>query len=42
MARKYLKYYEQVLTRGSLDDENSPVPATKPGFVANQLLPWED
>jgi glycosyltransferase involved in cell wall biosynthesis len=39
MARKYLKFYAQVLTRGSLGETT---PATKPGFVANELLPWED
>ncbi len=42
MARKYLKYYEQVLTHGSLGEAKEPAPATKPGFVAKQLLPWED
>ncbi len=42
MARKYLKCYEQVLTRGSLGEAKEPPPATRPGFVAKQLLPWED
>jgi hypothetical protein len=42
MARKYLKYYEQVLVRGSLGEANEPAPATQPGFVAKELLPWED
>ena len=42
MARKYLDCYEQILTRGSLGDASEPAPATQPGFVAKQLLPWED
>jgi len=42
MARKYLKYYEQVLAHGSLGEAKEPAPATQPGFVAKQLLPWED
>jgi glycosyltransferase involved in cell wall biosynthesis len=39
MAKNYLKFYEQVLTRGSLGET---APVTQPGFVANELLPWED
>jgi glycosyltransferase involved in cell wall biosynthesis len=42
MAGKYLKFYEQVLTRGSLIGKNEIAPATQPGFVAKQLLPWEN
>jgi glycosyltransferase involved in cell wall biosynthesis len=42
MARKYLKYYEQVLARGSLGEAQGTTPATRPGFVAKRLLPWED
>jgi glycosyltransferase involved in cell wall biosynthesis len=42
MARKYLKYYEQVLAHGSLDGAKEPAPATRPGFMAKRLLPWED
>ena len=42
MARKYLKFYGQVLTRGSLIGKNEIAPVTQPGFVAKQLLPWED
>jgi glycosyltransferase involved in cell wall biosynthesis len=42
MARKYLTYYEQVLTRGSLGGTDEPAPATQPGFVAKQFLPWEN
>jgi glycosyltransferase involved in cell wall biosynthesis len=41
-AREYVKFYERVLTRGSLVEPGEPAPATKPGFVAKQLLPWED
>lgn len=37
----YLKYYEQILRHGSLGEADEPAPATLPGFVANQLLPWE-
>jgi glycosyltransferase involved in cell wall biosynthesis len=42
MARKYLGCYEQILTHGSLGEASEPPPATRPGFVAKQLLPWED
>jgi hypothetical protein len=41
MARSYLGYYERALTSGRLDGEGEAA-ATKPGFHANQLLPWED
>jgi glycosyltransferase involved in cell wall biosynthesis len=41
-ARGYLKYYEQVLNRGTLGESGEPPPATRPGFEANRLLPWED
>lgn len=42
MARKYLGCYERILTRGSLLEDGEPVPVTQPGFVAKQLLPWDD
>jgi glycosyltransferase involved in cell wall biosynthesis len=42
MAKKYLKFYEQVLTRGALLEKNETAPVTQPGFVAKQLLPWEN
>ncbi|MGA3282876.1 MAG: glycosyltransferase [Verrucomicrobiota bacterium] len=42
MARKYLGYYEWILSHGSLGEANEPAPGTQPGFVAKQLLPWED
>jgi hypothetical protein len=42
VARNHLKYYEQILTRGSLGGGNEPVPATRTAFVAKQLLPWDD
>jgi glycosyltransferase involved in cell wall biosynthesis len=42
MARKYLEFYGQVLARGSLIGTNEAAPATQPGFVAKQLLPWEN
>ena len=42
MARKYLSYYEKVLVTGRLGEPGEPQPRTKPGFFANQLLPWED
>jgi glycosyltransferase involved in cell wall biosynthesis len=41
-ARGYLDYYERILDHGSLGEPDEPMPATKPGFMANQLLPWED
>ena len=42
MARKYLGRYEQILARGSLVGASGPAPGTQPGFVAKQLLPWEN
>jgi glycosyltransferase involved in cell wall biosynthesis len=42
MARNYLRCYERVLTHGSLGEPDEPAPATRPGFVAKQLLPWKD
>jgi glycosyltransferase involved in cell wall biosynthesis len=42
MAKKFLKFYERILAHGSLLEKSESPPATKPGFVANQLLPWED
>ena len=42
MAWKYLGCYERFLTRGLPGEPAEPVPATRPGFVAKQLLPWED
>ena len=42
MARNYLKFYERILTRGSLLEKDEAPPATRPGFAAKQLLPWED
>jgi glycosyltransferase involved in cell wall biosynthesis len=41
-ARKYLDYYERILTRGALGDNGEPAPATRPDFMAKQLLPWDD
>jgi glycosyltransferase involved in cell wall biosynthesis len=42
MARKYIGYYERVLNHGSLLEPGEPPPATQPGFIAKQLLPWKD
>ena len=42
MARKFLKYYERILTEGSLLKEGELPPATQPGFVAKHLLPWKN
>lgn len=42
MARKYVAYYERIVNHGSLGAADEPAPATRPGFVANQLLPWAD
>jgi hypothetical protein len=41
MAKKYLAYYERILTHGSLGDEKIS-PAMRPDFNANELLPWEN
>jgi glycosyltransferase involved in cell wall biosynthesis len=41
MAKKYLSYYEQILTRGSLDEEKLS-PQTSDDFDAKKLLPWEN
>jgi hypothetical protein len=41
-ARKYVECYERIVTHGSLGEPDEPAPVTKPGFVAKQLLPWED
>jgi len=41
-AQGYLKCYERILSHGSLGEPDEPAPVTRPGFVANQLLPWED
>jgi glycosyltransferase involved in cell wall biosynthesis len=42
MAKKYLRYYEAILTHGRLGEAGEPAPFTQPGFVAKQLLPWDD
>ncbi|HWC61006.1 MAG TPA: glycosyltransferase [Verrucomicrobiae bacterium] len=42
MARKYLAYYEKILTRGSLLDEGESAAATLPDFDPKKLLPWEN
>jgi glycosyltransferase involved in cell wall biosynthesis len=41
-ARSYIGCYEHILTHGSLLEAGESAPATKPGFVAKQLLPWEN
>jgi glycosyltransferase involved in cell wall biosynthesis len=41
-AREYLKCYERILSRGSLGEPGEPAPAARPGFIANELLPWQD
>jgi glycosyltransferase involved in cell wall biosynthesis len=40
MARKYLEYYERVLTTGSVGGRCEATPRTAPGFVAKRLLDW--
>lgn len=40
MARKYLRYYEAMLTSGCVGNHDETTPETAPGFVAKQLLPW--
>lgn len=42
MARKYIECYERILAHGTLGGPGEPAPATRPGFIAKQLLPWED
>jgi glycosyltransferase involved in cell wall biosynthesis len=42
MARKYLGYYEKILTTGSLLDSGEAPAATMPDFDAKKLLPWKD
>jgi len=42
MARKYLEYYEKILTTGSLLDPGESAAATLPDFDAKTLLPWKD
>ncbi|HHY86454.1 MAG TPA: glycosyltransferase family 4 protein [Verrucomicrobia bacterium] len=39
MARRYLRYYEQVLCHGELEN-NGQLPQTAAGFDANKLLEW--
>jgi glycosyltransferase involved in cell wall biosynthesis len=39
-TRKYVEYYERILSHGSLLEPGESAPATQPGFVAKQLLPW--
>jgi len=42
MAKKYLAYYEEILTRGTLLKPGEPPAQTAPGFLANHLLDWEE
>jgi glycosyltransferase involved in cell wall biosynthesis len=39
-ARKYIECYERILSHGSLNEPGEPLPETRPGFMAKQLLPW--
>jgi hypothetical protein len=41
-ARKYVACYERILSHGSLNEPDEPPPATRPGFLSKQLLPWND
>jgi glycosyltransferase involved in cell wall biosynthesis len=41
-VRGFIKCYERILSHGSLLEANEPAAATQPGFIANELLPWED
>ncbi|HXT11717.1 MAG TPA: glycosyltransferase [Candidatus Angelobacter sp.] len=41
MARKYLTYYEKILTTGSLLDPGESPAATLPDFDPKKLLPWQ-
>lgn len=40
MARKYLRYYQKILTTGSIQDAGESAGATLPDFDAKTLLPW--
>ncbi len=42
MARKYLGYYEAVLTNGRLGNAAEPAVRSRPGFIAKELLPWNE
>ena len=42
MARKYLRYYEAVLSRGRLGEADEPAPETISGFDSKRLLPWNE
>jgi glycosyltransferase involved in cell wall biosynthesis len=42
MARKYLMYYEKILTRGSLLEKGESPAATLSGFNPRELLPWQN
>jgi hypothetical protein len=41
MARKYLMYYEKILTTGSLQEPGEAQGATLPDFDGKKLLEWE-
>jgi glycosyltransferase involved in cell wall biosynthesis len=41
-AQNYLRCYEQILAHGCLGEAGEPAPATKAGFLAKELLPWEN
>jgi hypothetical protein len=41
-AKGYVGFYERILAQGSLVAPGEPLPATKAGFVAKHLLPWEE
>jgi glycosyltransferase involved in cell wall biosynthesis len=41
MARKYLIYYEKILSHGSLLDDGESPAMTVPGLDPKKLLPWE-
>ena len=38
MAKKYLGYYDRAIQTGRIGSETEPQPATRPGFLANELL----
>ena len=41
-ARGYVRCYQQILEQGSLGGPGEAPPATRPGFIAKELLPWEN
>jgi glycosyltransferase involved in cell wall biosynthesis len=41
-VKNYVRCYERILAHGTLGEPGEKAPETQPGFVAKNLLPWED